>query len=111
MQLIGPRRAQHWSKSYKDRAADLIADGRMHPAGLAAIESSKHRRLWDVMDDVDALIAPNDLVAALDRDRIGPTALRGVPAMDQAQHAAQDQSGQDRGHPTKADRHDHPARC
>jgi uncharacterized protein YdeI (YjbR/CyaY-like superfamily) len=66
MQLIGPRRAQHWSKPYKDRAADLIADGRMHPAGLAAIESSKHRRLWDVMDDADALIAPNDLIAALD---------------------------------------------
>ncbi len=66
MQLIGPRRVQHWSKSYKHRAADLIADGRMHPAGLAAIESSKLRGLWDFMDDVDALIAPDDLIAALD---------------------------------------------
>ncbi len=57
MQLIGPRRVQHWSKTYKDRAADLIADGRMHASGLAAIESSKHHGLWDFMDDVDALIA------------------------------------------------------
>lgn len=66
MQLIGPRRVQHWSKTYKDRAADLIADGRMHAAGFAAIESSKQNGLWDFMDDVDALIAPDDLIVALD---------------------------------------------
>ncbi len=66
MQLIGPRRVQHWSKTYKDRAAALIADGRMHDNGMAAIESSKQNGLWDLMDDVDALIAPDDLLAALD---------------------------------------------
>lgn len=66
MQLIGPRRVQHWSKSYKLRAARLIDSGRMQPTGLAAIESSKAIGLWDVMDDVDALIAPDDLLAALD---------------------------------------------
>lgn len=65
MQLIGPRRVQHWSKTYKDRAAGLIADGRMHAAGMAAIESSKQNGLWSFMDDVDALMAPDDLVAAL----------------------------------------------
>ena len=66
MQLIGPRRVQHWSKTYEDRSADLIADGRMHDAGIAAIESSKQNGLWDFMDDVDALIAPADLLAELD---------------------------------------------
>jgi uncharacterized protein YdeI (YjbR/CyaY-like superfamily) len=66
MQLIGPRRVQHWSKTYKDRATGLIADGRMHDAGIAAIESSKLNDLWDFMDDVDALVAPDDLLAALD---------------------------------------------
>jgi len=66
MQLIGPRRVQHWSKTYKDRAAVLISAGRMHAAGIAAIESSKRDGLWDFMDDVDALIAPDDLNAALD---------------------------------------------
>ncbi len=66
MQLIGPRRVQHWSRSYKTRAARLIDSGRMHPAGLAAIESSKAMGLWNFMDDVDALIAPDDLLAALD---------------------------------------------
>jgi len=69
MQLISPRLVQHWSKSYKDRAAKLIADGRMHEAGIAAIESSKRSGLWDFMDDVDALIAPDDLIAALDANK------------------------------------------
>jgi uncharacterized protein YdeI (YjbR/CyaY-like superfamily) len=66
MQLITPRRVQHWSKTYKDRAAALIGNGRMHASGLAAIELSKRNGLWNFMDDVDAPIAPDDLIAALD---------------------------------------------
>jgi uncharacterized protein YdeI (YjbR/CyaY-like superfamily) len=65
MQLISPRRHQVWAKSYKDRAARLIADGRMHAAGMAAIEESQRRGLWDAMADVDALEIPGDLAAAL----------------------------------------------
>jgi uncharacterized protein YdeI (YjbR/CyaY-like superfamily) len=65
MQLIGPRRVQHWAKTYKDRAARLIEDGRMHAAGLDAISESKRSGLWDFMDDVDALEIPNDLTEAL----------------------------------------------
>lgn len=64
MQLLSPRRVQHWAKSYKDRAARLIQEGRMHPAGLRAIEESKRQGLWDAMDDVDALVIPDDLAAA-----------------------------------------------
>jgi len=66
MQLIGPRRAQHWSKTYKERAAKLQEEGRMTPAGLACIESSKAAGLWNFLDDVDALIKPADLIEALD---------------------------------------------
>ena len=65
MQLISPRKAHHWAKSYKDRVARLQKEGRMHPLGLRAIEESKRRGLWNFMDDVDALIQPDDLVAAL----------------------------------------------
>jgi uncharacterized protein YdeI (YjbR/CyaY-like superfamily) len=54
------------AKSYKDRAARLIADGRMQPPGLAAIEASKRGGLWDAMADVDALVVPADLAAALE---------------------------------------------
>ena len=65
MQLIGPRRKQHWAKSYKDRAAKLIAEGRMHRAGLEAIAESKRLGLWEYMEDVDALEVPEDLSVAL----------------------------------------------
>ena len=65
MQLIGPRRTQRWARSYKDRADRLIKENRMHPAGLEAIAQSKTSGLWDFMDDVDALVQPEDLNTAL----------------------------------------------
>lgn len=65
MQLITPRRKHHWAKTYKDRADKLIAEGRMRQAGLDAIERSKQDGLWTFMDDVDALIMPDDLAKAL----------------------------------------------
>ncbi len=65
MQIIGPRHTQAWAKSYKDRAARLIAEGRMQAPGLASIEAGKQCGLWDYWADVDALIDPEDLRAAL----------------------------------------------
>lgn len=65
MQLIGPRRTQAWAKSYKDRAEHLIAERRMMPPGTASIEAGKASGLWDYWADVDALIEPDDLRAAL----------------------------------------------
>ena len=65
MQLIGPRRKQHWAKTYKERAEKLIQERRMQPAGLNSIEQSKQSGLWNFMDDVDALIVPKDLKGAL----------------------------------------------
>lgn len=67
MQLISPRRVEHWAGTYKERAARLIADGRMHAAGLRSIEASKKNGLWDFMDDVDRLIVPEDLAEALNK--------------------------------------------
>jgi uncharacterized protein YdeI (YjbR/CyaY-like superfamily) len=64
MQLIGPRRVHHWSASYKVRADRLMAEGRMHPAGLATIGQSKRLGLWDAMSEVDALVVPPDLALA-----------------------------------------------
>jgi uncharacterized protein YdeI (YjbR/CyaY-like superfamily) len=65
MQLIGPRRVHHWAKTYKDRAARLTSEGRMHASGLHAIAESKRKGLWSFMDDVDALEIPNDLLEVL----------------------------------------------
>ena len=68
MQLISPRKTEYWAKTYKDRAARLQADGRMAAPGRAAVERGKASGLWSFMDDVDALIVPGDLSAALDRE-------------------------------------------
>ena len=65
MQLISPRRVEHWAKSYKERASKLIKEGRMAEAGYQSIELSKQAGLWDLMDDVDNLIVPDDLLKAL----------------------------------------------
>lgn len=65
MQLIAPRKQQAWAQTYKDRAARLIAAGRMHPAGLAAIVAAKAAGRWNETAAVDALVVPDDLAAAL----------------------------------------------
>ena len=65
MQLIAPRKAQHWAKSYKERVAKLMKEGKMHDAGQASIDRGKASGLWHFMDDVDALILPEDLKSAL----------------------------------------------
>lgn len=61
MQLISPRRTQPWAKTYKDRAERLIVTGAMHASGLASVERAKASGAWDAMNEVDALVVPDDL--------------------------------------------------
>src|SRR5574343_116593 len=56
MQLISPRRVQHWTKTYKDRYAKLEKLGLVHDSGKQSVAISKETGLWNFMDDVDALI-------------------------------------------------------
>jgi uncharacterized protein YdeI (YjbR/CyaY-like superfamily) len=65
MQLVSPRRTQPWAKSYKDRADRLAAAGQMCPTGLASVQRAKATGMWDAMNDVDALVVPDDLRDAL----------------------------------------------
>ncbi|MBC6367315.1 YdeI family protein [Algoriphagus sp. AK58] len=67
MQLISPRRVQHWAKSYKDRAAKMIEEGKMQEAGFLAMERSKEAGLWDFMEEVNRLKVPQDLQEGLDQ--------------------------------------------
>lgn len=64
-QLISPRRTQPWAQSYKGRAERLIAEGRMQPAGFASVVLARSTGMWDAMNDVDALIVPEDLAQRL----------------------------------------------
>ena len=43
MQLFSPRRHQRWMAMYRKRVARLLEEGRMHPAGLRAIEEARAR--------------------------------------------------------------------
>jgi uncharacterized protein YdeI (YjbR/CyaY-like superfamily) len=68
MQLISPRQVQHWTKTYKDRFAKLEKEGRMTDAGRQTVLVSKLNGLWDFMDDVDALIKPEDFLKCLEEN-------------------------------------------
>ena len=65
MQLISPRQMHSWAKTYRDRAARLERDGRMQQPGRLAIEHAKAMGLWLATSEVDALVIPPDLLAAL----------------------------------------------
>ncbi len=65
MQLFSPRRHQRWTAMYRERVARLLDEGRMHPAGLRAIEEANARGTWVALPEVDALLVPDDLSAAL----------------------------------------------
>jgi uncharacterized protein YdeI (YjbR/CyaY-like superfamily) len=66
MHLLSPRRpGSAWSAINKSRAKALIADGRMKPQGLAAIERSKLDGGWSALDGVNTSKPPADLVRAL----------------------------------------------
>ncbi len=54
-----------WTRRNKVRVAALEADGRMEPAGQAAVEAARNSGMWTLMDDVEDLVVPDDLAAAL----------------------------------------------
>jgi len=69
-QRFTPRRARSkWSKRNVGIIARLLSDGRMHPAGLAAVDQAKADGRWQIAYSGQATIeVPDDLTAALDAD-------------------------------------------
>jgi uncharacterized protein YdeI (YjbR/CyaY-like superfamily) len=57
-----------WSRSNKERLKRLTAAGLMTPAGLRTVEVAKANGAWKLLDDVEALVVPPDLTAALAQD-------------------------------------------
>jgi uncharacterized protein YdeI (YjbR/CyaY-like superfamily) len=55
-----------WARTNKLRIERLVAEGRMTEAGLRAVEIAKANGSWNMLDDIDALVIPDDLSAALD---------------------------------------------
>ncbi len=54
-----------WSAVNKVRLARLEAAGLMQPAGIRAVEVARANGMYTFLDDVDAMVVPDDLAAAL----------------------------------------------
>lgn len=65
MQLISPRKTQHWTNTYKERFAKLLEEKKVAPAEKKSVAEARKLGLWDYMDDVDKLIKPKDFEIAL----------------------------------------------
>jgi len=67
MLYVAPRKPRSgWSRPNKERVARLTAAGRMRPAGQAVVEAAQADGSWSLLDDVENLVVPDDLRAALD---------------------------------------------
>jgi uncharacterized protein YdeI (YjbR/CyaY-like superfamily) len=65
--LMTPRKPKSgWSRPNKQRIEKLTAAGLMAPAGLAAVALAKETGTWTALDDIENLVEPPDLTAALD---------------------------------------------
>lgn len=70
-QWFAPRRPSSvWARSNKQRVERLEAEGRMQPAGRAAVDTAKANGMWNVLDDAERLIEPPELAARLDADPV-----------------------------------------
>ena len=64
---VSPRQpGSHWSRLSKERAERMEAAGLVAPAGRAAVEAARADGSWSALDDVENLVVPDDLGAALD---------------------------------------------
>ena len=76
----------NWSAVNKERVERLERDGLMDARGRRMVELAKETGTWDFLDDVDRLIEPDDLRAALDAEpearrlwnRFPPSSRRGI---------------------------------
>jgi uncharacterized protein YdeI (YjbR/CyaY-like superfamily) len=65
MLMMTPRKPNGtWAATNKARVERLIVNGSMTAAGLRAIEIAKANGAWAMLDDVDAMVIPDDLEAA-----------------------------------------------
>ncbi len=79
-QLFTPRkRGSGWSRSNKERLVRLEAEGLMRPEGVAVVEAAKADGSWTLLDDVEALVEPPELAAALDADSVARAHWDGFP--------------------------------
>jgi uncharacterized protein YdeI (YjbR/CyaY-like superfamily) len=57
----------HWSRVNKEKVKHLIQQGLMEEAGYGSIEIAKANGSWYFLDEVEALVVPDDLATELSR--------------------------------------------
>ena len=68
MMWFSPRRPQSlWTRPNRERIARLESEGRLEPAGRAAVEAARAAGTWDLLEPAEDGIVPEDLDAAFDR--------------------------------------------
>ena len=72
LQRFTPRRARSkWSRINRDKASELIEQGRMRPAGLREVERAKADGRWEAAyEPASAISVPDDLRRELDQDEV-----------------------------------------
>jgi uncharacterized protein YdeI (YjbR/CyaY-like superfamily) len=69
MQVFTPRKqGSIWSKHNKSRINKLIDEGRMQTAGIDKVERAKQDGSWSFLDDIEAMIIPEDLKKELEKN-------------------------------------------
>jgi len=68
-QIFTPRKPKSvWSKLNKQYVEELVAQGLMTDAGLEKITAAQQNQSWFALDEVEALVIPEDLAQALSAD-------------------------------------------
>jgi len=66
---FAPRRpGGTWARSNRDRVERLEREGRMTDAGRKVVEAARRDGSWDALRDIEDLVIPEDLAAALAAD-------------------------------------------
>lgn len=85
--LVTPRRpGSVWSRINREKVDRLVAAGRMHRAGLDAVDAARADGSWNTLEDVERAVVPEDLASALDAappararfDAFPPSARKGI---------------------------------
>jgi uncharacterized protein YdeI (YjbR/CyaY-like superfamily) len=77
---VTPRKpGSMWSRVNKEKVAKLQQEGRMTDRGQAAVDRARADGSWSLLDDVDALVEPPDLTAALERSPEARATWEGYP--------------------------------
>ena len=106
LQKFTPRGARSiWSKINREKAEQLIASGRMMPAGLRAIENAKRNGRWEnAYHSAKGSTIPEDFLVAMVKNKKANTFFETLEQRQPVRDPLQDSHREEGGDPRPADR-------